>query len=149
MLPRWHILLGALFSLILFIFLPNISPVFIILFFLSSFLIDFDHYATSVLKSKKFLNLWDSFGYHKMKYIEQQKEKKKGIKKKGDFHLFHTLEFHVLIGLLGLIWLGFFYIFLGMVFHSLLDLFSLTYAGVIYRREFFLFNWFKKSKVFN
>lgn len=144
MLPRWHILSGILFSLLLFFFIPGISFLYILLIFISSFLIDFDHYAVSVIKTKKF-SLYHSFQYHKQMRKKELAEIKKGIKRKGDFHLFHTIEFHIIIGLLSLVWSGFFYIFIGMVFHSLLDIISLIYDGTFYRREYFLFNWLKKS----
>ena len=61
--------------------------------------------------------------------------------------MFHTVEFHLLVGLLGLVWIGFFYIFIGMIFHSLLDVVDLTKRDTFYRREFFFFNWLGK-KVF-
>jgi hypothetical protein len=81
-----------------------------------------------------------------MQKIERA-EKEKGVRKKGDFHPFHTIEFHALVGLLSLLWVGFFYIFLGMMFHSLLDVIYLVYAGRTYRREFFFVRWiYRKLK---
>src|SRR3989344_8531698 len=120
MLPRWHILLGAIFTLVIWLFVPEISFLYLALLFLSSFLIDFDHYAASGIKTGKW-GLKDSFQYHEKLGKEELKELKKGIRRKGDFHLFHTLEFHVIVGLLGILWAGFFFIFIGMFFHSLLD----------------------------
>jgi len=123
-LPRWHILLGGMFSLILWIAVPQISLTNLALVFLSSFLIDFDHYLASLIKTKK-IRLKHSFEYHKDIGIQQQKDLKKGIKRKGDFHLFHTLEFHILIALLSIFFSPFLYIFIGMLFHSILDIISL------------------------
>jgi hypothetical protein len=144
MLPRWHILYGAIFALVLWAFAPQTGWIFLLLVFLSSFLIDFDHYVASVLKTGK-LSLFESFEYHRKKGIVEMREISKGIRRKGDFHLFHTLEFHILIGLLGLLWTGFFYVFIGMVFHSLLDIYSMLNMGVFHRREYFFFNWFGKQ----
>ncbi len=146
MLPRWHILWGAIFTFLLWFFVPNINYNYLGLVFLASFLIDFDHYAASVLKTGG-LGLRESFKYHNNIMIKEREEKRRGIRKRGDFHLFHTIEFHLLVGLLGLIWTSFFYIFIGIVFHSLLDIISLMRGDLLYRREFFFFNWIGK-KVF-
>ncbi|MDO8509374.1 MAG: hypothetical protein Q7S27_06865 [Nanoarchaeota archaeon] len=140
MLPKWHVLFGAILALIIWIAAPNTSILYILLFFFSSFLIDFDHYICAVLNTKKY-SLGEAFEYHKEMDALDLKRRKKGIKEKGDFHLFHTIEFHILVGILGLYWVGFFYIFLGMMFHSLTDIYSLIYSSEVYRREFLLVNW--------
>src|SRR3989338_6548172 len=146
MLPRWHIFFGAIFSLLIWIIAPQTSPVYIVLIFISTFLMDFDHYICAVFKTKK-LGLFHSFKYHKEMLKQAREEKKKGIKRKCDFHLFHTVEFHILFGLLSLSWIGFFYIFLGMVFHSFLDIYSILYEGMMHRREFFLVHWVYRNMV--
>ena len=143
MLPRWHIFLGALFTLAIWMPFPSINPLFPILVFLSSFLIDFDHYLASVNKTGK-LSLKNSFEYHRKAGIQERREHKLGIRKKSDFHLFHTIEFHILIGLIGIFIAPFFFIFLGMIFHSMLDLFDLSRRGMLYRIEYFFFNWLKQ-----
>ena len=146
MLPRWHIIFGAIFSILIWIAAPQLNYIYVVLLFLSTFLIDFDHYMCSVLKTKK-LGLFHSFKYHGEIKKQELAEKARGIKQRGDFHLFHTVEFHILVGLLGLLWIGFFYIFLGMAFHSLLDIYSFLYDKTMYRREFFLTAWiFRKIK---
>ncbi len=146
MLPRYHIIFGAIFSILIWITAPQLNYVYVILLFLSTFLIDFDHYMCSVLKTKK-LGLFHSFKYHEKIKKQELAEKTRGLKQRGDFHLFHTVEFHILVGLLGLLWIGFFYIFLGMAFHSLLDIYSFLYDKTMYRREFFLTAWiFRKIK---
>ena len=141
MLPRWHILFGAIFALLILIVAPKTKFIFVFLVFLSAVLIDFDHYTCAVLKTKKF-GLFHAFEYHRRLDEEERFRKKQGIKQRGDLHLFHTIEFHILVGMLGLIWIGFFYVFLGMIFHSLLDIYSLLFIGKeMYRREFFLVGW--------
>ena len=144
MLPRWHIVSGLIFSLLLKLIFPNIGWFYISLVFLASFLIDFDHYAASVLKTGK-LSLLKSFEYHRKQEIIEQRERKKGIRRKGDFHLFHTIEFHLIVFVLGFVWVGFWYILAGMVFHSILDLISMGYERVLYRREFLLINWIRNK----
>ncbi len=140
MLPRWHILFGAILAGIIWIISPHTHWIYITLFFLSSFLIDFDHYVCAVTNTKNF-NLKNAYKYHEEMDKLDEERRKKGIKEKGDFHLFHTVEFHILVGFLGTIWVGFFYIFLGMMFHSLTDIYSLLYAKEMYRREFFFVGW--------
>jgi hypothetical protein len=144
MIPRWHVLWGLIFTAVVWYFSPQLSIFYIVLLFLSTFLMDFDHYANSAIKTKN-LSLFKSFKYHdKLREIEDR-EKAKGIRNRGPFHPFHTVEFHMLVALLGLLWIGFFYIFLGMIFHSLLDLFWLMNQDRFYRREYFFFNWVRKQ----
>lgn len=146
MLPRWHILFSAIFSILVYLSAPQINLFYVALLFLSSFLIDFDHYLCSVFKTKK-IGIFHSFAYHKEMQRKERIERDKGIKERGDFHLFHTVEFNILVGLLGFVWIGFFYVFLGMIFHSLLDTYSLLYEKLMYRREFFLTAWlYRKIK---
>lgn len=140
MLPRWHLALGALFVVVIWLFYPQTDLFLLGLVLFASVFIDFDHYVNAV-KNNKSLSLIRAFDYHKIKGKEELLENKKGIRRKGDFHVFHTVEFHVLIGLLGFLWVGFFYLFIGMIFHSMLDIFSLLYGDRMYRREYFLFNW--------
>jgi hypothetical protein len=144
MLPRWHIFWGAIFTVLFWIISPKISWLNLTLIFLASFLIDFDHYAASAIKTRK-IGLFHSFKYHKKLAEIEEKENRMGVRRKGDFHLFHTVEFHALVGLLGLIWIGFFYLFIGMVFHSLLDIIQLIYDDRMYRREFFLVSYLARK----
>lgn len=144
MLPRWHVLLGGIFALLLWIVVPTVNPLYVTLFFLASFLIDFDHYVCAVMHTRKW-GLSEAFEYHRKMDALDLERRKRGIKELGDFHLFHTIEFHVLVGIFGLLWTGFFYIFLGMMFHSLCDLYSLLYSKEMYRREFFFVAWVWKK----
>lgn len=143
MFPRWHTLFGGIFTIILWFFVPSINWVYLVLLFLSSFLIDFDHYMASLIKTRRW-RLKDSLEYHKEMLAREKEDKRKGIKKKSDFHLFHTIEFHFLIGLLGIFFASFFYIFIGMTFHSLLDVADLLFKKSLHTREFFFFNWIAK-----
>jgi hypothetical protein len=144
MLPRHHIILGAIFTIIFWLVFPWTEWYYLALIFLSSFLIDFDHYMDAVLKTKK-LSLFNAFDYHRELEKKELAEYKRGIRRKGDFHIFHTVEFHALTFALGLVWLPFLYIFIGMFFHSAVDLISLAYEDGLYRREYFLTNWIRKK----
>jgi len=144
MLPRWHILFGAIFTIIIYLVAPWINFYYLFLIFFASFLIDFDHYVYAVQKTKK-LSLKNSLEYYKKRRLDEKKDISHGIKRKGDFHFFHTVEFHFLIGMFTLISPMFFYLFLGMVFHSLLDVIDMLLRGAFHRREFFFFNWLRKK----
>ncbi len=145
MIPRWHAVWGIIFSLLL-LKISDINLFYILLIFLSSVLIDFDHYMIFVLKTGR-LGLFKSFKWHEKELLKEIKERNKGIIKKGHFHLFHTIEFHVLVYLLSYLWTGFFWVFVGMMFHSLCDFVWLACRKRLYRREYFLVNWiFNKIK---
>ena len=125
MLPKWHALLGFLFSYIIYWF-TSITILEASLIFFAAVFIDFDHYMWYVFK-KKDLKLKNAYKY--LKYHEKLTQK---------LMLFHTIEFHILIGLLGLIWSEFYYILIGMVFHSTSDLISLIYEKRLKVRIFSL-----------
>lgn len=145
MLPRWHIIYGAIFTLIIWAIFPETNYIYLLATFLSSFLIDFDHYLTSLIQNKKFLTLKESLNYHKIRGKEQEEDKRKGIRKKYDFHLFHTLEFHLFVLIIGFFIPLFFYIFIGMAFHSLVDIYDGWKRDWLFRREFLFVNWIKKK----
>lgn len=140
MYPRWHILYGLLFALLLAAIAPGVHWGYLLLVFLASVFIDFDHYLACVHKTGK-LGLFYMFKYHRQTGAEMTAQEKKGLKPKSDFHLFHTVEFHAVIGLLSMVWIGFFYLFIGMVFHSLLDVIDAVQRRTLHRREYFFFNW--------
>ena len=115
MLPRWHIIAGAIFSLIFWILFPKINPLYILLVFLSSIFIDIDHYLNAVYKTGK-SGIFHSFEYYKITGRIADEEHKRGIRKRSDFQFLHTIEIHFLVLLLGLFsWIGFLYIFIGRV----------------------------------
>lgn len=143
MLPRWHIFYGAIFTLVIWAIIPTINPFYLGLLFLASFLIDFDHYIEAVLHTKK-LSLFKAFDYYKSLQQREQESYKKGLRKKGEFYIFHTVEFHLFIVLLSIFFPFLFYIFLGMVFHSLLDILDMVRKDRFYTREYFFFNWLRK-----
>ena len=144
MLSRWHIFYGSIFSLGIWLIVPQLKWYYVLFIFLSSFLINLDHYLYYLIKTKK-IRFVDYFEYCKKRMLKEKEENKKGIKTKGDLHIFHTFEFHILVGILSIFWMSFFYILIGMIFHSLLDIIYLVYNGLIYRREFFMTKWLYKK----
>lgn len=140
MLPRYHIILGAIFTLVFWLVFPWTAWYYIALIFLSSFLIDFDHYVSAVLETER-LSLPNAFDYYRQLDKEEEVRKRKKIFRKGHFYIIHTLEFHVFVLALGLVFTPFLYVLAGMIFHSILDLIELAYTGERYRRWFFFSEW--------
>lgn len=147
MLPRWHIILGAVFTFLFWLAFPQTAWYYLAILFFSAFLIDFDHYMDAVIKTGK-ISLFDAFAYHRKLEKQEIAECKKGIRRRGDFHVFHTVEFHALVLLAGvLIHPVFLYVFAGMCFHSVVDLISLACEDRLYRREYLLSNWICRKLV--
>jgi len=144
MLPRWHIFFGGIFTATIWVFAPETNMIYLSLIFLSSFLIDFDHYLVAIFNTKK-LSLKKSLKYFECLGEKEKKDKKNRQREKGHFYIFHTLEFHILILFLSTIRIEFFYIFLGMIFHSLWDIVWMVKMDRLYRREFLLSNWVVKK----
>ena len=125
MLPKWHVLIGFLFAYVTYWF-TSITIFQAIIIFLASVFIDVDHYIWYVFK-KKDLKLKNAYKY--LKYKEKLTRK---------LMLFHTIEFHIFVGLLGFLWAGFYYLLIGMIFHSILDIINLTYEKRLRTRIFSL-----------
>ena len=142
MLPRWHILLGFVFSIIFWFIFKKTELLYISLVFLSSIFIDLDHYLNALFKIRS-ISLRKAFEYHKVLGEIEKYEQKRGIRRKSDFEIFHTLEFHLLVLLLSFAWIGFLYLFIGMLFHSMLDIIDMSIKGRLYTRELLLFNWIR------
>lgn len=143
MLPRWHIILGIIFCFIFKLIAPETSYVSLFLIWFASVFIDFDHYLYAAFVHKKW-NPLDAVnhGYERRDKILEQKADL-GMCEKGDFHIFHTIEIHILIGVLALVFSPFYFIFIGMILHSLLDLIWLVKNDVLDSREFFAFRRFR------
>ncbi len=127
MLPKWHILTGGIFSLILF-YLFNISILHSLIFFLASVFIDIDHYFLFVIRKNNF-SLKKSYMWN-VNLLEKHH--------KSTLHIFHTIEFLILIFLLSLLNSLFLFILVGLLFHSVFDLIEITYDQKFGVREHFL-----------
>ncbi len=139
MLPRWHVFAGILLGVLLFVIAPETKTLYLFLAVMASIFIDIDHYLVAALRNKS-PSFSQALKYHEDLLKKEQMENKQGIRVKGDFHIFHTLEFHCLVLFIGLAYSPFFYIFLGMLFHSLTDMGSLFYYDRFYRREYLFLN---------
>ena len=121
MFPKTHLILGIFLSIILLLFFPGIGFLGVLLIFLSSFLIDVDHYLYYVYNKKS----WSLKGAYKW-FIKRREEyiklpKKEVGKYKQIILIFHGIECWGLIFLISLFFNPGFFIFFGMMFHLLFD----------------------------
>ncbi len=122
MFPKYHILFGAIFSFFLFWIFQEITLLGAIIIFLSSVLIDVDHYLYYVFAKKN----WNLFKAHRwfcerhsymMKLSREERNKHQGV-----FMFLHGIEILILLAILGYFFSEiFYYILIGFVFHLFLD----------------------------
>ncbi|MBU3940387.1 MAG: hypothetical protein KKH88_00465 [Nanoarchaeota archaeon] len=105
MLLKYHFVFTLIFCIILF---PFIQWWAIIVFF-SGFLIDIDHYIYYILKKRDF----------SLKKAYECEKKHFG---KDRLHIFHTIEFYILIFSLAIFHPFFFFILIGISFHQIIDI---------------------------
>lgn len=127
MFPRYHILVGFLVSLSLYILGFSLSGSLIV--FLSSFLIDLDHYLYYVVKTKSY-NPFSSLKWFK-KIDDNSKKIPKNERKNfySGVYFLHGIEALVILIVLSLFYKPFFFIFLGFVVHQILDLIEILVLG--------------------
>lgn len=122
MYPKTHIIFGLVFSLIFFLFVPEAGILGASLIFLSSFLIDVDHYFYFIYKKKSF-NLFKAYTWFKNKgqYIKKLSPFERREISSG-FFCFHGIETIILSVVFGfLVSKYFFYVGLGILIHLILD----------------------------
>lgn len=124
MLPKYHILLGFLFTLILKLITP-LNNLYLGIIFLASFLIDADHYFFYILRKKDFnfeKAYWWFFNkrnkYRKLS-LDERTEYKKPI------FIFHGIEFLIFLWILSVFSEIFLFIILGAAIHIFLDILEL------------------------
>lgn len=122
MYPKQHIILGGIFSLVLFFLFPSIGITEALLVFLSSVFIDVDHYFAYAVK-KKDLSLKKSYRWF-LYLVEKNNKLSPKERKKCHYPLcvFHNIETLIVVTILGFfVSKYFFFIILGMIFHLILD----------------------------
>jgi len=147
MLPSKHILLGALASLLIYFIFPQIGFLGLIIIFLSSFLIDIDHYLQYVY-IKGSLSLINSYKYHyKNMIIWSKLSRYEKLKIKSPIFIFHGIEFIIFLILLIFLDKIFLFILIGILIHLIFDLFHL-YAneGVLHSKISQIYTHIKNKK---
>ncbi len=135
MLPHTHAILGALFSIAVWFFIPGITPLAAVIIFLASVFIDIDHYTIYVAGRKEFSlkKAYDTY-------------KKLPLHTKPMPNILHTVEVMALILIAGFFIHFFLYVFIGFAFHSILDLIDFSRNKNIDCREYFLTRYLIKKK---
>ena len=130
MFPKTHVIVGIIASLAIFILWPSISLFNLGIIFLSSVLIDFDHYLYFIWTKSDF-SLAHAYRWfvakNKLMFSLPENERKKY---KHVILLFHGIEFWLLIFLLSFLDKIFIWVLAGLAIHMFVD-----FAGVLYYKE--------------
>jgi len=128
MLPKTHILINLGISLILLFFLP---PFGVLIFFLSSFLIDVDHYLYYVAIKKRFSlkSAYNWFTIRRNKLMQLSYKERK--KHKHCILIFHGIELIIILGFFTKFSPPLIYVLFGFITHLLEDLIVEYKSGVL------------------
>lgn len=134
MLPKTHFILGIIFVSCLYLFFyPYISILGLLVIFLSSVLIDIDHYFYYIFK-KRDLNLFRAYKWYiknARKLCSLKREQMKNLY--IGIYFFHGVEILIILLLLGIYIHSFFiFIFFGFLFHLVVDIL----AGILFEQRF-------------
>lgn len=123
----------AILTLILCIPLYVIFQEKVIIIFLAGFLIDSDHYIEYIFSHKN-LAIKKAYQFYIKKSKIILKQAKKGIphRFKAYLHIFHTIEFYLLILILSFYSQFFILIMIGITFHQILDIGYFIYQKMKY-----------------
>ena len=151
MYPKQHLIFGIIFSAVLFFLFPQIGLTGFLIIFLSSFLIDVDHYLYYVYK-KKDLSLKHAYNW----FIKKKKRflalpRKQRNKIYIGFYFLHGIEILIVLFLFSFFSKYFLFIFTGFAFHLLLDAVDQTIYWDRVDKFSLVYDFikFKKLKVFD
>lgn len=130
MFPKHHLILGIFLSLILLLLFPGLGFLGVLLIFLSSFLIDVDHYLYYVYNQRDWSLKRAYKWFIKRREAYYKLPEKEVGKYKQIILIFHGVECWALIFLISLIFNPVFLIFFGIMFHLLLDFAESLYYGI-------------------
>lgn len=121
MLPSAHVIFGAIFSLILYLLFPQIGLTAAAVIFLSSVLIDVDHYLYYSIK----FNDWNLKNAYKWFIHKTMKWRQLPIYQREQYQrtimVLHGIECLILLALLILVHKIFLFVLLGFLVHLFLD----------------------------
>lgn len=139
MLPTLHILFTLPLCFILYNYF-HVSLFNVLIVFFSAWLFDVDHYLYCIFKHKSF-SLKKCYEFHKP-FPRKERDL---------LHIFHTIEFYILIGILGIFSEIFFFVFIGLIYHILFDIIHNTYLKYVKKvkdmwkmRAFSLIMWLRR-----
>ncbi len=129
MLPKYHIIIGAITTLIISSIF-TITPLQALIIFLSSFLIDVDHYFLYIFKTKD-LSLKKSIKYffkRREEWLSLPLSERK--KRKLAIFIFHGVEFWGLLAILAIYFPIIWFVLIGILIHMILD-----YIDILYKKD--------------
>ena len=131
MLPKYHIIIGAITTTIIAFIFP-LTYIQLITIFLSSFLIDVDHYLLYVFKTKDYSlkNSRKYFFKRRKRWIKLSNKEKKQYKR--PIYIFHGIESWILLITLSLYTKLIWFVLIGFLIHIILD-----YIEIIYLKDSF------------
>jgi len=129
MFPLPHLIL----SVIPFIFVALNYGWISIFFWLGAVFVDFDHYIWYIMRKKDF-SLKKAYEYGK-----------KSDNNESYLHIFHTVEFWILIGIWAMYSKLIFMIVLGLSYHLVLDFIYIFYKKAYFARNLSYFMWVKNQ----
>jgi len=143
MLPRTHIIINLFLSLIFSFKIPFLG---IVIFFLSSILIDIDHYIYYIIKKKDF-NIKNSYKYFIKRELKLKKLSDKELKKlKHPILFLHGIEPLLVIYFLSLSYPILVYVYLGFFIHLIEDLIHEKKAYLTKLRFFLIYSIYDYKK---
>lgn len=127
--PKQHLVLGILFSILIFLFFQHIGWLAILIIILSNFLVDVDHYIYFVFKEKK-ISLRESYWW----YIKRaEKFNKLSAKKSKEYQklpfIFHGFEFWIILFCGSFFFPILSWVLFGVMVHMISDISGLAYKG--------------------
>lgn len=148
MLPKYHVLLGFIFSIVLFLIFPSINLIGAGIIFFSSFLIDVGHYIYYIL-NKKGISLRKAVNYFLTK---RKKLINMSIKKRNKFYsgfcFLHGIESLIVLFIIGIFFSKYFLlIFIGFTFHIFLDIIEEIHNNLRLDKISAIYDWFKFKKL--
>lgn len=148
MLPKYHIALGFFFSFVLFLIFPNIGLIGAGIIFLSSFLIDIDHYIYYIIKERK-TSLKKAIHH----FLEKRRKlSNMTIERRNEFYsgfcFLHGMEILIILILAStFISESFMFVFIGFALHLFLDLIEEIYKGLRIDKISVIYDWIKYKKL--
>ncbi len=121
MLPKWHVLYGFVFSLLLVYFF-NFSLFAGFVIFMASVFIDMDHVLLYFLKTKN-LNPWKFYSwsmFQRQEWFRLTNEERKMYK--FPHFVLHGIELIIVLIVLSYLHMFFFWVLLGILLHFILDI---------------------------
>ena len=118
MMPKFHLIWGFIFSILIFFFFPSIGILGFFIIFFSSIFIDLDHAIRYSIKTRNFnpIKFWKWS-------IQESNERKKINPKNYKYPIFflHGIEFVLILIILSFYLKWTLFVLIGVLFHLILD----------------------------